>query len=259
MTPKAFTHLPELAGRVTAADASGLRLTDEVLAAWDAQARQQGLPSDWRLPDAEIERSRQAVLAGREDEDLWVFAYGSLMWNPGIHFAELRRARIDGFVRRFALATTIGRGTPECPGLVLTLQSQAGACQGLAFRIHRALVESESRLLWRREMIRGGYCPALLPLHTPQGRIQALVLTANTAHPQYRHDLSQQDTAAIIASACGSIGTNRAYLDQLAEQLDVLGIVDDHVRELSATVQQKQAQAVHITGARNTMRDACAP
>ena len=63
MTPQAFMHLPELEGRITPPEASGLRLTDEVLAAWDAQARAQGLPDDWRLPDADVERSRQAVLA----------------------------------------------------------------------------------------------------------------------------------------------------------------------------------------------------
>ncbi|HAU58545.1 MAG TPA: gamma-glutamylcyclotransferase [Comamonadaceae bacterium] len=259
MTPRAFTHLPELAGRLTPTDTSGLRLTDEVLAAWDAQAREQGQPPDWRLPDEEVERSRQAVLAGRDGEDLWVFGYGSLMWNPGIHFREVRRARLDGFARRFALATTIGRGTPECPGLVLTLQRQAGVCHGLVFRIHHALVETESRLLWRREMIRGGYCPALLPLETPQGGVEALVLTANTAHPQYRHDLSLQDTAAIIASACGSIGSNRDYLDQLNEQLDLLGIEDGHVRELSDMVQSEVAKARHENRDRPTMANVYAP
>lgn len=253
MTPSVFIHLPELAGRLTPADACGLRLTDEELAAWDAQARLQGLPADWRLSTQEVERSRQAVLAGQDGEDLWVFAYGSLMWNPGIHFEEVRRARLDGFVRRFALETAIGRGTPECPGLVLTLQRQAGTCQGLAFRIHRAQVETESRLLWRREMIRGGYCPALLPLDTPQGGIQALVFTANTAHPQHRHDLSLAETAATIARACGSIGTNRDYLDQLAGQLDVLGIVDAHVHTLAAAVRQQCAPAQHQTGDRHTM------
>jgi hypothetical protein len=77
MTPQAFMHLPELEGRITPPEASGLRLTDEVLAAWDAQARAQGLPDDWRLPDADVERSRQAVLADIGGEDLWVFGYGS--------------------------------------------------------------------------------------------------------------------------------------------------------------------------------------
>ncbi len=257
--PCAFIHLPELEGRLTPVQESGLRLTDEVLAAWDAQARQQGLACDWRLPDQEVERSREAVLAESRDEDLWVFAYGSLMWNPGIHFDEVRRARLEGHGRRFALATTIGRGTPDCPGLVLTLQPGPGACEGLVFRIPRALVEAESRMLWRREMIRGGYCPALLPLETPQGRVRALVLTANTAHPQYREGLSLQDTAATIASARGSIGSNRDYLEQLAAQLALLGIVDEHVRALSDAVRQQAVHGPHETGDRKAMAEAVTP
>ena len=65
------------------------------------------------------------------------------------------------------------------------------------------------------------------------------MLTANTVHPQYRGGLSLEDTAAIIASACGSVGSNRAYLDQLNEQLDLLGIEDEHVRALSAAVERR--------------------
>lgn len=238
MTRNPFVHLPELEGHLTPVHASGLRLTDEVLAEWDAQARCQGLPAHWRLPDCDVERSRREVLAGlAAHEYLWVFAYGSLVWNPGFHFDEVRRASLSGFARRFALSTTIGRGTPDCPGLVLTLQSDASQCQGLAFRIPAALVETESRLLWRREMIHGSYCPVLLPLHTPQGTVQAVVLTANTAHPHHCGDLSMQATAAIIARACGRIGSNREYLDQLVAQFGVLGIADDYVHALAGMVE----------------------
>ena len=243
MTPdNAFVHLPELQGRLTPAHASGLRLTDEVLAEWDAQARCQGLPAHWRLPDIEVEQSRREVLSTitAQQQDLWVFAYGSLMWNPGFHFGEVRRACLPGFARRFALSTTIGRGTPDCPGLVLTLQRTNDAdqvgCEGLAFRIPAPLVEDESRMLWRREMITGAYCPQLLPLPTPQGEVQALVLVANTAHTHYRGDLSLQATAATIATACGRIGSNRDYLEQLVQQCEVLGIEDAYVRELAALV-----------------------
>ena len=212
MTPdNAFVHLPELQGRLTPAHASGLRLTDEVLATITAQ-----------------------------QQDLWVFAYGSLMWNPGFHFGEVRRACLPGFARRFALSTTIGRGTPDCPGLVLTLQRTNDAdqvgCEGLAFRIPAPLVEDESRMLWRREMIMGAYCPQLLPLPTPQGEVQALVLVANTAHTHYRGDLSLQATAATIATACGRIGSNRDYLEQLVQQCGVLGIEDIYIRELTSLV-----------------------
>lgn len=246
MAATPFVHLPELEGRLTPAHASGLRLTDEVLAEWDAQARCQGLPAHWRLPDGDVERSRQEVLATvfAQQDALWVFAYGSLMWNPGFHFDEVRRARLPGFARRFALSTTIGRGTPDCPGLVLTLQRDTGNdCQGLAFRIPCALVEAESRLLWRREMITGAYCPILLPLHTPQGTVQALVLTANTTHPHHRGDLSMQATAATIARASGRIGSNRDYLHQLVAQCDVLGIADGYVQALVTQVAQVEPSA----------------
>ncbi len=247
MTPdNAFLHLPELKGRLTPAHASGLRLTDEVLAEWDAQARCQGLPAHWRLPDSEVERSRREVLATihAQQDPLWVFAYGSLMWNPGFHFDEVRRARLPGFARRFALSTTIGRGTPDCPGLVLTLQRSGDAdpqgCEGLAFRIPAPLVDDESRLLWRREMITGAYFPQLLPLPTPQGEVQALVLVANTAHIHYRGDLTLQATAATIAKACGRIGSNRDYLEQLVRQLDVLGVKDGYVEVLHKRVAQEK-------------------
>ena len=238
-----FVHLPQLQGRVIPASASGLRFTDEVLAEWDARARCQGLPAHWRLPDCEVERSRRQVLPQSAAQDgLWVFAYGSLLWNPGIHFDEVRRARLAGFARRFALGTTIGRGTPDRPGLVLTLQRESGEhCEGLVFRIPAELVEAESRLLWRREMIHGSYCPGFQPLHTPQGGVRALVLSSNTAHPLHRGGLSLDDTAAIIASAQGSVGSNRDYLDQLACQLDLLGIRDDYVRCLAARVRAHRA------------------
>ena len=240
LTSHAFAHVPELQGRVTPAHASALRLTDAVLAEWDAQARSEGLPADWRLPDQDVERSRRAVLAGvcARQEALWVFAYGSLMWNPGVEFDEVRRAVLPGFARRFALSTSIGRGTPDCPGLVLTLQpADDQVCEGLAFRIPAPCVDGESRLLWRREMITGAYCPALMPLRTPQGSLaSALVLTANTAHPQYRAHLTLQATAATIARACGRMGSNRDYLDQLVAQCEVLGITDHYVQELAERV-----------------------
>lgn len=245
MAANPFIHLPELQGRLTPAHASGLRLTDEALAEWDAQARSQGLPAHWRLPNDDVERSRREVLAplcAAQMDALWVFAYGSLMWNPGFDFDEVRRAHLPGFARRFALSTPIGRGTPECPGLVLTLERDADSdCEGLAFRIPGTLVDAESRLLWRREMITGAYRPALLPLHTPQGTVQALVLTANTAHPQHCNDLSMQDTATTIAHAGGRIGSNREYLDQLVAQCRVLGIADGYVDALHALVEAETA------------------
>jgi len=92
--------------------------------------------------------------------------------------------------------------------------------------------EEESAILWRREMIRGGYVPAMLTVATPQGVVSALVFGPNEAHADYVGALSLEDTAAIIAKAAGVMGTNRDYLEQVARQLDTLDIQDDYVEQL---------------------------
>lgn len=93
------------------------------------------------------------------------------MWDPGIHFAEVRLAKLQGFQRRFNYKTTVGRGSPECPGLLLAIERQAGYCTGLAFRVAADKADNEAAIMWRREMVRGNYTPAWLPMTTPQGDI----------------------------------------------------------------------------------------
>ncbi|MCB2042284.1 MAG: gamma-glutamylcyclotransferase, partial [Rhodoferax sp.] len=78
MTQNPFTHLPHLRGRLTPSETSELRMTPQRLAVWDQRARDAGHPASWRLPDAEREATRHAVLRHRDaDADVWVFAYGS--------------------------------------------------------------------------------------------------------------------------------------------------------------------------------------
>lgn len=233
MRPDPFLHVPVLRDRLTPPDQSGLRLTAEVLGLWDQRAREEGRPENWRLPDEQRETSRRAILGDLDTtRDLWVYAYGSLMWDPGFHFQEVRLADLDGYQRRFTYKITGGRGTPECPALMLSLERQAGCCRGLAFRIAAGSAETESTILWRREMLRGGYCPVMLPMTTPQGEIMALVFAANPSHPEYAGELPMVETAAVITSACGPLGTNRHYLEQLAAQLSALEIDDSYVEEL---------------------------
>jgi cation transport protein ChaC len=98
------------------------------------------------------------------------------------------------------------------------------------------MAEVESAMLWRREMLRGGYCPTLLPVTTPQGPVTALVFACNHAHDDYAGEMPLDETAAIIAVAAGVIGTNRDYLEQMAQQLDALGISDAYVEQLLTRV-----------------------
>ncbi len=237
MTADAFIHLPDLRDRVTQPEKSLLRLTPEMFAMWEGRARAAGLPANWRLSDDVIEQSRLALLGDHRDgDDLWIYSYGSLMWDPGFHFAEVRLADVEGYQRRFTLRIDLGRGSREHPALMLSLERQAGCCRGLAFRIAADAVHAESAILWRREMLRGGYAPALVPMTTPQGPIIALAFVSNTAHPSYVGELPLTETAATIATGKGVLGTNREYLVQLATQLEALGIHDPYVRELHAAI-----------------------
>jgi glutathione-specific gamma-glutamylcyclotransferase len=111
------------------------------------------------LSEAELQASLCHTLQQQQpDSDVWVFAYGSLIWNPIFRYVERRVGTIYGFHRRFCLWVPVGRGTPDNPGLVLGLD-RGGSCRGIAFRIAAADVPSELLLVWRREMIVGSYIP----------------------------------------------------------------------------------------------------
>jgi len=238
MPKNAFAHLPQLRDKVTPAEQSALRATPELLATWDQLARDRGFPANWRASDQQLDASRHAILGDRDPaEDLWIFAYGGLMWDPGVYFEEIRLATLARHMRRFAHKNTIGRGSSEHPALMLSLEEGAGSCTGLAFRIAAAGADFESAIIWRREMIWDDYRPRMLPVSTPQGDIMALVFCANKAHPNYVGERPLDETAAMIAVAAGEIGSNRAYLEQVAAQLARLGIEDRYVQDLAARVQ----------------------
>jgi cation transport protein ChaC len=222
---------------VTHPEKSRLRLTPEMFAMWEQRIRAAGWPEGWRLSDEVIEASRLAVLGEHKaEDDLWIYSYGSLMWDPGFHFAEVRLADVEGYQRRFTLKINLGRGSQDHPALMLSLEPQQGRCHGLAFRIAASSVHAETAILWRREMLRGGYAPALVPMATPQGPIEALAFVSNPSHPSYVGELPLDETAAMIASGKGILGTNREYLVQLATQLDALGIDDPYVVQLHAAI-----------------------
>lgn len=248
MTPDAFVHLPTLRGKLKPVETSELRGTWERVAAWDQRARALGHPPSWRLSDRQLEDTRHALLGQHigARQDLWVYGYGSLMWDPGFHFAEVRLAHLPSYQRRFTYWTRIARGTRERPALMLTLEQVAAqcSCTGLAFRIAGDVVDTESAMLWRREMLRGGYCPALLPMTTPQGPVTALVFACNHAHDDYAGEMPLDQTASIIAVASGVVGTNRDYLERMARQLAALAIADSYVEQLLQRVQSLCGESV---------------
>jgi cation transport protein ChaC len=102
------------------------------------------------------------TLAAKPRDDVWLFGYGSLIWNPTVDFVKRRVARATGWHRAFCLATPAARGSLDNPGLVLGLDA-GGCCDGVAFRISGEIVESEFAMLWKREKILFGQTATNLP------------------------------------------------------------------------------------------------
>src|SRR6478752_2367746 len=118
------------------------------------------------LTDEELSASLTKTLNAKpKGAGWWVFAYGSLLWNPLFPFVESRRASVHGFHRRFCLWSLASRGTPDCPGLVLGLE-RGGSCRGVALRLPAPLALDELYLLWRREMVVGSYQPRWVKVQT---------------------------------------------------------------------------------------------
>lgn len=225
-----FTHLPDLKDMIVEPSRSKFRNLD--IAAFDRMMEAAG-KRNWRRSDADREATRQAALAGRLDRDLWVFAYGSLMWDPAFFFAEVRSALVKGYRREFCLRAEIGRGTPKRPGLMAGL-NQGGECQGLAFRIDGSIVDNETRIVWAREMIMKGYLPRFVELVTPQGSLEALAFIVDKSAKSYMPNLSLEEMASSIATGAGVLGSNFDYLDNLAKHFSAMGIADEALFELHA-------------------------
>lgn len=179
----------------------------------------------WVHTDETREAIRAEALAGHSG-DLWVFAYGSLMWDPALRFAEVRRAHAPDHERRFILREDKGgRGTAEAPGLMAALDEGAG-CDGLVFRIEAGDVETETEILFRREMLAPGYLAVFVPVQIGEEAVRALAFLADHGAPEICGDISWQDQVRMIATGAGMLGTSRDYLANIVRHFDHLGIED---------------------------------
>jgi len=173
---------------------------------------------------------------------LWVFGYGSLMWNPGFPYDRRAAALLRGYHRRFCVYSHHYRGTPEQPGLVLGL-ARGGSCRGVAFEVPPEHARPTLAYLWRREMISEVYRPALLSVRLPDGPVRACTFVARPAHEQYCPLTDPEDMAALIGKGHGLMGPNREYLVNTVRHLDELGIADTALHRLAELVDRHTAGA----------------
>jgi cation transport protein ChaC len=170
--------------------------------------------------------------------DLWVFAYGSLMWRPGFAYQEAQHARLVGYRRCFCIYSVHHRGSPDRPGLVLGLD-RGGTCEGIAYRIAAPAVDETIRYLRGRELINGVYRETQAPVQLikgPHREVMAHAFIAERAHPNYAGPLPLAVQAILIRGGEGKSGANLDYLVNTLRHLGELGIRERALERLIALV-----------------------
>lgn len=183
--------------------------------------------------------SLAATLACRPDHSpVWIFGYGSLMWNPIFESEETAEGTLRGWHRAFCLRLTAGRGTATQPGRMLALKD-GGQTTGVAFRLPEETLHEELTLLWKREMVTGCYLPTWCELALNDGRrVTALAFVMDPRHALYESDTCPTTTAPLIAQASGPLGSNAQYLFSLEQELNKRGLYDDCLTGLVQRVRE---------------------
>jgi len=171
-------------------------------------------------------------------QPLWVFGYGSLVWNPGFAWSSRHIARLEGYHRSFCMRSIHHRGTVEDPGLVLALDAASNAsCHGVAFEIAAQIAEETLEYLRARELISAAYLETQQVLTLDDGRsVEAITYVIDRDHDQYCGGLDLEEQARIIARAVGGRGPNTEYLFQTSAHLAELGLPDAELAWLSDRV-----------------------
>jgi cation transport protein ChaC len=168
--------------------------------------------------------SKKSLMALTPDKNLWVFGYGSLMWNPEFAYVEGHQARIYGFHRRLCLWSMRYRGTEENPGLVVGM-APGGSCLGMAFRVDDSVIHETMEYLFERELISNAYRPVVKPIHLVNGKkANALTFVSKKEHRQYAPKMSIEKITQIVSNAHGPRGSNSDYIINTADYLENMGI-----------------------------------
>lgn len=189
--------------------------------------------------DRELETSLDQTLAARPtDGPVWLFGYGSLMWNPAFSYVECRKGTLREWHRQFCMWMPLGRGTPEQPGLMLALD-RGGTTHGVAFRLAEGEERAELLLVWRREMFRGAYHARWVTLATDEGPVHAITLVVNREHDQYAAGLGEDAIVEHLATARGPLGSSAEYLFETLAHLEELGLRDRRLERVRQSLREQ--------------------
>lgn len=213
-----------------------LRLTDAHVARARRVVDGPRYREDWHLlGDMELDQLAEA-LTGRRDRPIPIFAYGSLIWNPGFAVSGRRRATALGWHRQFSIPLDHFRGSPEQPGLMLALAS-GGSCEGLILDIAPGTERDSLRAVLKRELVARELAANArwIEVETAEGRSEALTFYADPVDLPLTL-LPVEEQAQLLSRANGVAGSGCEYLLRTAEGLEAAGIHDAYIWQLQELV-----------------------
>jgi glutathione-specific gamma-glutamylcyclotransferase len=230
----------------TARSRPPLSLTADMVALVERIEPDQGPTAEMAvITDADFAGLIDSLLAEYTPDELWVFAYGSLIWKPAFTAAEHRHATARGWHRAFCMELVRFRGTRELPGLMMALD-RGGCCHGIAYRLPKGDLKEQLGTLLRREMstkhhqaglARVTNFPRWLTVESGGRKLRALAFAANRQGMTYTGKLPAQQVARRLARAAGHMGSGAYYLFQTVAKLEEHGIHDSglwHLQKLVA-------------------------
>ncbi|WP_417307629.1 gamma-glutamylcyclotransferase [Devosia sp.] len=200
--------------------------------------------------DADYDAAVDHLMAGAPDGEFWIFAYGSLIWNPATEFDDQRIAVARGWHRNFCLHDERYRGNPAQPGLMLCLD-RGGACRGVAYRLPQDRIRENMDKLIRREMsvIPNAFPGRWVTVATETGPLKALTFVIDRRNARYVGGLSLDQRADRLAIASGWRGSMAEYVFATISKLEDLGIHDRNLWSLQKLIAARIDSATHTRNA----------
>jgi cation transport protein ChaC len=189
-------------------------------------------------PSSDSKVAAADVLGSRpESRDIWVFCYGSLMWDPALRHLECRRATVRRWHRRFCLLMPADGCLAVRLDPVLTLD-RGGRAHGVVFRLPKDRELPSLVQIWPHKEYSEAYSARWVEVDTAGGTLRAIVLIVNADGYRYKGALSEAEAAKTIAVAKGDLAED---LSQTVAYLKSQGITDVGLRRIHQLVQSHLA------------------
>jgi cation transport protein ChaC len=160
---------------------------------------------------------------------MYIFAYGSIIWNPNFKYFRRFKGVLTGYKRDYLIADTHHRGCEDNHGLVLGLvPDEEQSTIGMVFHVEEKFWPEAYQYLKERENPdQPYYLEKNVIINSPFGDIEALTFVANEEHSSFIDLKCERKKANKIKSAHGKSGSNQDYFSNTLLGLSEFNLLHD--------------------------------